>query len=556
MMPPQRQSGFDDLARLVSEDIPRRTALGRIGAFMAAFVIGGPAEALGASHRKKCPKGHVLCGSRCCPKGYSCHTHKGKKTCTCASPKRVCNGTCLDVRSDPKHCGSCGKRCKSGEHCVSGRCKAIKSSTGQQTQTPTCSDGVRNGNETDVDCGGPNCPACTNGKNCLAPSDCISGVCSNGVCVAPPPACTADNCGAQHGCPPCTNGKTCATGADCTSGHCSGGVCVQCASAADCPPAASGSCQTAICAAGVCGTTANDTNVPADDGNPCTDDICVGGVPSHPARAGNPTCGSGKHCNAGTCVSDTCADGIKNGGETDVDCGGPDCPPCVTGKNCLQDNDCASNVCSGGICHEATCNDTRKNGSETDIDCGGPDCPPCALGKHCGEDSDCASGHCNQGVCANCSVPSDCGQSTECVTYTCPNGTCGQSNTQQGTVCQGGVCDGNGTCVVDTQNDVNNCGSIGHVCSFPHATAACVAGICKLQACDPGFLDCDNNPANGCEFQGSVCPTTCVNDVQCSPTQFCDNTDTCVAKLIDGQPCSRGAQCIHGFCTAGVCASS
>ena len=51
----------------------------------------------------------------------------------------------------------------------------------------------------------------------------------------------------------------------------------------------------------------------------------------------------------------TCDDGVQNGDETGVDCGGPDCPPCV-----------------------ATCDDGIQNGDETGVDCGGPDCPPCA----------------------------------------------------------------------------------------------------------------------------------------------------------------------------------
>lgn len=46
----------------------------------------------------------------------------------------------------------------------------------------------------------------------------------------------------------------------------------------------------------------------------------------------------------------TCTDGIMNGGETGVDCGGPNCTPCVT------------------------CNDGIMNGDETGVDCGGS-CP-------------------------------------------------------------------------------------------------------------------------------------------------------------------------------------
>ena len=53
------------------------------------------------------------------------------------------------------------------------------------------------------------------------------------------------------------------------------------------------------------------------------------------------------------CGPPSCTDGIQNGNETGVDCGGPDCPACPT--------------CSDGI----------QNGDETGVDCGGSSCPPC-----------------------------------------------------------------------------------------------------------------------------------------------------------------------------------
>jgi hypothetical protein len=41
----------------------------------------------------------------------------------------------------------------------------------------SCSDGIRNGNETGVDCGGPTCGSCTPGATCELPTDCDSGRC-------------------------------------------------------------------------------------------------------------------------------------------------------------------------------------------------------------------------------------------------------------------------------------------------------------------------------------------------------------------------------------------
>jgi len=49
-------------------------------------------------------------------------------------------------------------------------------------QAPTCSDGVRNGSETAVDCGGPICVDCLAGQACTTGSDCASGICANSIC--------------------------------------------------------------------------------------------------------------------------------------------------------------------------------------------------------------------------------------------------------------------------------------------------------------------------------------------------------------------------------------
>ena len=45
-----------------------------------------------------------------------------------------------------------------------------------------------------------------------------------------------------------------------------------------------------------------------------------------------------------------CADGEKNGLESDTDCGGPECDACAAGGNCVVDEDCADAECMGGAC--------------------------------------------------------------------------------------------------------------------------------------------------------------------------------------------------------------
>ena len=47
---------------------------------------------------------------------------------------------------------------------------------------PTCSDGVVNQDETDIDCGGRICRSCGNGQACNVSSDCSSIQCGSNLC--------------------------------------------------------------------------------------------------------------------------------------------------------------------------------------------------------------------------------------------------------------------------------------------------------------------------------------------------------------------------------------
>ena len=47
---------------------------------------------------------------------------------------------------------------------------------------PTCSDGIKNQDETDEDCGGETCGKCADTKVCNTASDCVSGVCKSNTC--------------------------------------------------------------------------------------------------------------------------------------------------------------------------------------------------------------------------------------------------------------------------------------------------------------------------------------------------------------------------------------
>lgn len=78
--------------------------------------------------------------------------------------------------------------CVVGTDCVDGVCSA------GMCELPSHSDGVKNDNETGVDCGCLNCALCPDGYECETGANCKSGVCWAGKCEAP-----ACNDGRQNG---------------------------------------------------------------------------------------------------------------------------------------------------------------------------------------------------------------------------------------------------------------------------------------------------------------------------------------------------------------------
>ena len=222
-----------------------------------------------------------------------------------------------------------------------------------------------------------------------------------------------------------------------------------CAGPAGCPGADT-ECKTRTCKAGVCGLdfaasgktlaaqtpkdclqavcdgagatkSIPDDNDKADDANDCTDDTCVAGVPTFTPKATGASCamGGGKKCTAaskcvecvidGDCLSGVCdpmtnkcapaacGDNVKNGSETDIDCGAT-CPKCPTGKGCAVGTDCVGGTCTASLC-VATCTDGIKNNGEADIDCGGPTCNKCGIGSSCAGKTDCGTGNCVGNTC-------------------------------------------------------------------------------------------------------------------------------------------------------------
>jgi hypothetical protein len=183
-------------------------------------------------------------------------------------------------------------------------------------------------------------------------------------------------------------------------------------------------CLQAVCdGAGATKSIPDDADKP-DDANDCTDDACVAGVPMFTPKATGSACamGGGKKCTAAstcvecvvngdcvmsgvcdpmtnTCSPASCGDAVKNGTETDLNCGGAACPPCATGKMCSAGTDCVGGTCVANLC-AATCTDGIKNNGEADIDCGGGCANKCDLTKSCATGGDCKTGSCVANACS------------------------------------------------------------------------------------------------------------------------------------------------------------
>jgi hypothetical protein len=156
----------------------------------------------------------------------------------------------------------------------------------------------------------------------------------------------------------------------------------------------------------------------------------------------------------------TCTDGLRNGSETDVDCGGGGaCAPCQPNQMCALGSDCTSQVCTGSMCQPPSCTDKVLNGSETDVDCGGS-CGPCANTKQCRLGLDCASGACSAGQC----VPFSCTdgvRNNDETDVDCGGASCARCSVEQGcksyTDCNTAVCGTGGTCrALPTCRDIHN----------------------------------------------------------------------------------------------------
>lgn len=247
----------------------------------------------------------VDCGGGCppCAMGDPCKSHADCASGSCID--RTCQmPTCSDnvknaAESDVDCGGPCapcraGRDCHVDADCVDSVCaaEAACESEGEDCPTPfcqlaTCTDRVKNGDETGVDCGSA-CEKCANGGGCALDRDCESGHCAEAVCVAP--GCTDEllngeesdeDCGGTD-CQPCGVGDTCGRGADCASRICEAGSCT----ADGCDDAVKNRDESDVdCGGSTCDGCAELSRCTA--GADCASGVCLTGycVPSAPTGA-------------------------------------------------------------------------------------------------------------------------------------------------------------------------------------------------------------------------------------------------------------------------------
>ena len=394
---------------------------------------------------------------------------------------------------------------------------------GNDGAAPTCNDGIKNSDETGIDCGG-HCGKCAPGDACLVNTDCQYACRANKTCATCNVA--ADCPGAESEC----EHRTCTAGA-CGSTRETAGTVLAVQSTGD--------CRRRQCAAdGTVASVNDDTDLP-DDRNACTNDICATGVPSHTMLPENSNCGGANHCNAtGQCIGCSVA---------------TDCPG--------TDTACRTRTCTtGGVCSYSFAASGTKLVDPTAGDCKGLRCDGKGNEEVYNVDAD---------------LPVD---SNVCTTDECSSGTPSHRPVISATVCGNGlVCDGASKCVECLS--ASTCPGTDAECH----TRSCMSGACGVANMAMGTLvaaqtprDCKKNVCNGqggvtivnddldlpvdnnaCTFDVCTAGTPTNPNVtagnSCGASTICDGQGACVTCLTASSCPGTDTDCHHRTCTSGVC---
>lgn len=305
----------------------------------------------------------------------------------------------------------------------------------------------------------------------------------------------------------------------------------KCTDKVDCE--ASGICWESVCSGDVCSRTNAGPDTFVNDGKEgnCTKYRCDGNGNHEPVLDDtDPEIKPDAPCETDECVSMSVTDhnpiptGDSCKGDSTRVCDTGSCVECVVATNTGCDP--ATKACQlvDGEAKCVSCIDVVKNGDETDTDCGGScakcdsnslwPCKLCAEKQGCGNlDANCTNGKCADGFCCNNSCDDACHscnqQGYEGLCQPLPGG---QPDPQAG-LCGGNqVCSANGNCTskgaygAQCNMDDNNC-----------ASDECVANVCKLNdgsVCDPKEQECAGYCKDVLNLGFGVC-------APCSDTEPC-----------------------------------
>jgi hypothetical protein len=206
-----------------------------------------------------------------------------------------------------------------------------------------------------------------------------------------------------------------------------------------------------------------------NDGNECTDDLCAGTTPAHAPLPADTPCGK---------------EGLLK------------CDDTGKCKGCMDDASCQggpADPCAPITCLQGTCvtNDTPPGTllpDPTPGDCMAPACDA-------------------SGLVTNVFAADPPASPSACIASVCVEGAAQTAPRNAGTECDGGVCDGNGTCVGCLKNE--DCGGGSKLCMGTTCVDHCTDG---QQNHGETAVDCGGGICPGCGF-GSPCvvPADCAS---------------------------------------------
>lgn len=345
----------------------------------------------------------------------------------------------------------------------------------------------------------------------------------------------------------CDNGVRCPPGLVCAESH---GMCGLAEKVAACSGRLDGArCEFAelpgYCTQGVCEPKPcqGHSDCP-DDPNPCIDSVCNDNLCEDRLLT---VCDDGNFCNGQErCQGDVCTStgDPPCSGNTQCDEENRTCDGCESDADCPESSASKWSACQAGthLCATSglrsrlevswTCNGAQQCEAQTETQT--EPCPlPAPTGRPCNDHNACTEGdQCTAaGQCVGDSLL--CDDNNACTRDDCSS-ECTHEFEQFGSQCQGGNCDGAGTCLA--------CPGAGQPCNN-----------IDFGACEAGILLCNESGNQQCYPAGPRPSGTSCRDPQgtCNPEEFCDGVSLeCPpdAFVRDGTPCGPGLTCTAGEC--------